>query len=764
MAEEEVVAVAAKPAQPDHKRKVEDLEPEAPEQALPNSDEPEESKAEPEVGEKVDGAVSDESEAKRPRLEEKSDGSVSENGFKEEKVDEPVKENDDQLVVESRHSEETQPQSEEVTEKVTSEQTSADTQQLPVQDSVSDGAQEPSKGETQEPLVEHREGDDSSALEQQPTSSDENVTRKMEVPNNKVGVLIGKAGDTIRYLQYNSGAKIQITRDAEADPDSATRPVEIVGTLDSINKAEQLISAVIAEADAGGSPSLVARGLASSHVSAAAEQIQLQVPNEKVGLIIGRGGETIKSLQTRSGARIQVLIPQHLPEGDESKERTVRVTGDKRQIEIAREMIKEVMSQTVRPSSHSSSFNQQSYRPRGPAGPPQWGPRGPHMSQPTSYDYQHRGPYQSHNPQYPPPYGGYHQQMGPRGGYGSGWEHRPPPSMQGPPPHGGYDYYSGKGGHLSDTPMSGQHSAPIHGHGAPAPAMGPPSSQANYNYGQPQGPDYGHSAPYSQSGHPQQSYGHGYDEPKYDNHAPPQHSYGSSQPGYPHSGAQPGYGHQQQYGKPPYGMPSQGPPPQSYGPPRATTPGDVPYQGSAPAQSYGQSVPPQQPYAYPSSVPAQQAYPQYGSAPAGDGYSQPLPASASGYPQQVGQPAASFSQPALQPAAYSQSGSTAGYGQYPTTQQGYAEQQASNPAGYGYQAPQDPSYGSAPAPAYAAPATGQAGYAQPTQPQQTYDQSAVQPAGAYAVQPTASAGYGKTLSPQPTYPQYDSTQMYAAPR
>ena len=63
----------------------------------------------------------------------------------------------------------------------------------------------------------------------------------------QVGVLIGKAGDTIRYLQYNSGAKIQITRDAESDPHSTTRPVEIIGTLDNIKKAEKLITAVIAE-------------------------------------------------------------------------------------------------------------------------------------------------------------------------------------------------------------------------------------------------------------------------------------------------------------------------------------------------------------------------------------------------------------------------------------------------------------------------------------------------------------------------------------
>lgn len=63
----------------------------------------------------------------------------------------------------------------------------------------------------------------------------------------QVGVLIGKAGDTIRFLQYNSGAKIQITRDADADPYSASRPVELIGSLENINKAEKLIKDVIAE-------------------------------------------------------------------------------------------------------------------------------------------------------------------------------------------------------------------------------------------------------------------------------------------------------------------------------------------------------------------------------------------------------------------------------------------------------------------------------------------------------------------------------------
>ncbi|KAM0946455.1 putative K domain-containing protein [Dioscorea sansibarensis] len=177
-----------------------------------------------------------------------------------------------------------------------------------------------------------------------PSAYGASTSRKIEVPSNKVGVLIGKSGETIKNLQINSGAKIQITRDADADPRSATRPVELIGKLEDINRAERLIKAVIAEADAGGSPSLVARGFDTTQTGA--EQVEIQVPNEKVGLVIGKGGETIKNLQTKSGARIQ-LIPQHLPEGDLSKERTVRVTGNKRQIEVAKELIKDVLNQMV---------------------------------------------------------------------------------------------------------------------------------------------------------------------------------------------------------------------------------------------------------------------------------------------------------------------------------------------------------------------------------------------------------------------------------
>ncbi|XP_074582015.1 uncharacterized protein LOC141838438 [Curcuma longa] len=584
------------------------------------------------------------------------------------------------------------------------------------------------------------------------------VSRKIEIPNNKVGVLIGKAGETIRYLQFNSGAKIQITRDAEADPNSTTRSVELIGAFESINKAEKLIKDVIAEADAGGSPSLVARGFGT--LQSGGEQFEIKVANEKVGLIIGKGGETIKNLQTRSGARIQ-LIPQHLPEGDPSKERIVRITGDKRQIESAKEMIKDVMNQTPR-ASHLSGHSQQNYRARGSNLQPHWTARATSPAQRGGYDYQQRGSYPPQSAHYPQPYGGYSQQSAPRGGFGNAsWDQRSSAPAHNAPT-GVYDYY-GNGGPPSGAqasmanPMSGPSSAPM-------------------NYGQSQPPNYGHSASYGQPAPMQQNYNQSYNDPRYDSQAPNQQFYGQQSVGqqpnaYGQGTTHTGFSQQPPYNKAAYGAPQEGPygvphqeGPPSYGAPlRANQPGDPTYQGYGPP-SYGSGA---QQYPYGSNAASQPApaYNQtYGPASGTtDGYAQPPPAvytqhggqaATPGYGQ-AGQQASAYSQPTSQPSAY---------GQYPTPQQGYADPSSGN-TNYGYHGgPAQAAYGNnIPASGYAsAPAAGsQPGYAQqPSNPSGYYDQTMAPQAG-YAANPNTAPGYAnaKSVSPQPGYGgQYDSAQ------
>ncbi|KAK1436659.1 hypothetical protein QVD17_02441 [Tagetes erecta] len=786
MADEEVMG-SVSPAPSDHKRKLDDLDTETFEQPPVSGDYNGNSQSLADGD--VDGDTTvDDPDAKRPRVDDNSDEfDATDNGHQEEKTEEPKEniseptdviktaelEEDQEKVNESLDAEQKasitdEPldamNNESVTdetvnkesvtdemvnkESVTAEPVNRDllteeshekAVELNTDDNLEGSAKVEHQGsglEQQDPTPDVDPQDDVFGYKEQSTFDDQPTSRRMEIPSNKVGVLIGKSGDTIRTLQYSSGARIQITRDSEADPNAATRPVQLIGSIESINKAERLIKEVIAEADAGGSPSLIARGF-SVHSSGIGEQLHLQVPNEKVGVIIGKGGETIKNLQTRSGARIQ-LIPQHLPEGDQSKERTVRVTGDRRQIEMAKEMIKEVMDQPMRSSNSSGGYNQQNFRPRGSGGS-QWGPRGGHPSQSSGYNnYPPRGGYSSQNPPYSSQgYGNYpSQQPPPRNNYG--WDQRQPANKQGPPDQSGYDYYAGPGGPMTAPPSQ---PPPMHSH-APGPAMGPPP----YNYGPPQGPDYGQQpASYPQTA--PQGYGQGYGEPRYDHQGPGQHSYaqGTQPPAYPQGGpgTHPGYGPPDQYGKSAYNMPPQQGP---YG------------------QPYGQ--PPRQPYPASSGSMQQGGYPQYGAASVNDGYSGAAPG---GYGPQGGPPVSGYGQAGGQQQApgYGPAAPPGGYGQYPSTQPGYNEQAPPNSAGYGYQGAADPAYGGGPGMApYGAPPPVQPAYSQtapapapasaPVQP--GYDQSVQQPGGYVAPQPQPQA------QPQPGYGQYDSNQMYAGHR
>ncbi|AQK51112.1 KH domain-containing protein [Zea mays] len=400
-----------------------------------------------------------------------------------------------------------------------------------------DGAATDGDNDTAAPATDSQAGSDDKPLEAaaeapQPESDAaavaQEISRMIEVPNSRVGVLIGKAGETIRNLQMSSGAKIQITKDADADSNALTRPVELVGTLGSVDKAELLIKSVIAEAEAGGSPALIARGFGSGQPGS--EQFEMTVPDNKVGLIIGKGGDAIKGMQTKSGARIQ-LIPQHPPEGVTLTERIVRVTGNKKQIELAKDLIKQAMNQTFsRHTNQSGGYGPQGYRPQGQGAASQWGPR----SQNHGYGYPPRGmpPPQNYNT----PYGSYPPQQGPPRG-GMGWDQR-----QGPPPHPSYqggasDYYK-----QGSQPYDSQ------------PPSYPPGP-GNYNsYGQSQGPNYGQPQ-YPQHA-PQQNYSHGYGDPRYNAPPPNQQYYGQ-----PPMGPQQGYPQQPDpYARPPYSGPGQWPP------------------------------------------------------------------------------------------------------------------------------------------------------------------------------------------------------------
>ncbi|CAN7060604.1 unnamed protein product [Brassica rapa subsp. trilocularis] len=264
------------------------------------------------------------------------------------------------------------------------------------------------------------------------------TTKKIDIPNMRVGVIIGKGGETIKSLQLQSGAKIQVTRDMDADPNAPTRTVDLTGTPDQISRAEELINEVLQDAETGGGAGSGGGGSRRMGGQPGADQFVMKIPNNKVvGLVIGKGGETIKSMQANTGARIQV-IPLHLPPGDPTPERTLQIDGTTDQIEHAKQLVNEILSgeNRMRNSSMGGGYQQQGYQARPPSS---WAPPSGPPAQ-AGYGYMQQGAYPG-----PPQYG-----QSPYGSY-------PQQTSAGYPQQGDYDYY---GQQQSQAPNAGGSSAP----------------------------------------------------------------------------------------------------------------------------------------------------------------------------------------------------------------------------------------------------------------------------------------------------------------
>jgi far upstream element-binding protein len=102
-----------------------------------------------------------------------------------------------------------------------------------------------------------------------------------EVPSHLVGKLIGRAGETIRTLQMTTDTRIQVDHSGEGP----NKRITVSGyTPDQVARAKSTILALDAE-----------------------ETTQsMDCPAAVVGRIIGRGGETIRALQSASEAHITV--------------------------------------------------------------------------------------------------------------------------------------------------------------------------------------------------------------------------------------------------------------------------------------------------------------------------------------------------------------------------------------------------------------------------------------------------------------------------
>ena len=149
-----------------------------------------------------------------------------------------------------------------------------------------------------------------------PPTRDGESTERIMVPDKTVGLIIGRQGETIKDLQERSGCHVNIL--AENKSENGYRPINLIGTDQSRAHAHQLILEIVDSDSKASNTNQTAsqrdRGYGDYNRGGGGggrDYIEktIDVPSEAVGMIIGKGGETIKEMQKTTGCKINVNQP-----------------------------------------------------------------------------------------------------------------------------------------------------------------------------------------------------------------------------------------------------------------------------------------------------------------------------------------------------------------------------------------------------------------------------------------------------------------------
>ena len=174
------------------------------------------------------------------------------------------------------------------------------------------------------------------------------------IESNLVGLIIGRQGENLRRVEADTATRVQfITGPEESGP---MRQCKISGTRAARERAKAEIFGVIEENGNGSSISGRAPPPADRNMNvgggmakvAGAQQpalrpgedtSQIMVPNRTVGLIIGRGGETIRDLQERSACHVNIVGEEKSINGL----RPVNLIGTPQAAALAKDLIMEIV-------------------------------------------------------------------------------------------------------------------------------------------------------------------------------------------------------------------------------------------------------------------------------------------------------------------------------------------------------------------------------------------------------------------------------------
>lgn len=136
-------------------------------------------------------------------------------------------------------------------------------------------------------------------------------TERIPIDKSLVGLIIGRAGENLRRVEQITGARVQFKDGPESS--ASVRNCDISGSRSARASAKAEIYRIIDENGPGNRSAGPDRSRGQAKVGALSPQkdgengTQIMVPDRTVGLIIGRGGETIRDLQERSGCHVNIV-------------------------------------------------------------------------------------------------------------------------------------------------------------------------------------------------------------------------------------------------------------------------------------------------------------------------------------------------------------------------------------------------------------------------------------------------------------------------
>lgn len=183
---------------------------------------------------------------------------------------------------------------------------------------------------------------------QTPALKDGEDLVQIMVPDRTVGLIIGRGGETIRDLQERSGCHVNIV--GENKSVNGLRPVNLIGTPAAAKMAKDLIMEIVdsdsRNSAAGGHDQRPPRRDMREGGGGGGPDRQtdsIYVPSEAVGMIIGKGGEAIREMQSNTGCKINVSQSS----GPGETEREIGLVGSREAIDRAKQAIEEKVEASV---------------------------------------------------------------------------------------------------------------------------------------------------------------------------------------------------------------------------------------------------------------------------------------------------------------------------------------------------------------------------------------------------------------------------------